>query len=124
MPKKMLDYFAELAEGFSDRVSQDLCFFAKHAKRTTITAEDVRLCARNNPSVTDILDVYARDHLQHSSEGERGPAPVSHSTIGISQKRHEVGGGHGAATPSVAQHPTSTPRAGLSVLRLFWGLLP
>ena len=42
---------ASLVGQYVEVVAKDLESFAKHAKRTTIAADDVRLCARRMPDM-------------------------------------------------------------------------
>jgi len=49
---------AELLLRHSSHVASDLKHFAKHAKRSTVTVDDVRLLARNNPSMLAALDSF------------------------------------------------------------------
>jgi len=58
----LVDYVTELAEGFADRLMFDMCSFAKHAKRNTVSTDDVRLCARNNEAMMDALNAFERDN--------------------------------------------------------------
>ena len=50
---------ASLVGQYVEVVAKDLESFAKHAKRTTIAADDVRLCARRMP------DMVGDSHRQY-----------------------------------------------------------
>ena len=52
---KIVDFVAALAENYAAQLTGDVCSFAKHARRSTVTPDDVRLCARNNESIADAL---------------------------------------------------------------------
>lgn len=45
----------ELTMRQAEMLSHDLECFSQHAKRTTVTVDDVVLCARRNPSLQDHL---------------------------------------------------------------------
>ncbi|CAG2065840.1 unnamed protein product, partial [Timema podura] len=51
LDKEALDLIAELVWKKLRTLSQDLEHFAKHSKRTTVTAEDVKLSLRRLPTL-------------------------------------------------------------------------
>eukprot|EP00960_Hanusia_phi_P070917 767428-Hanusia_phi.AAC.2 len=74
VPAEVIKYVMELTEGYMDEIgrgilspsincpndvtSTDMIMFAKHAKRSVVQIEDVRLCARRNPSLTERIDSF------------------------------------------------------------------
>jgi histone H3/H4 len=59
VPARLVEIFVELAETYADRVVADVCHFAKHARRTTVAAEDVLLCVRHSETATEALNAVA-----------------------------------------------------------------
>ncbi|KJE95601.1 hypothetical protein CAOG_06037 [Capsaspora owczarzaki ATCC 30864] len=59
--KQFLAALAELTYGKCGSLASDLESFAKHAKRSTIQVEDVKLCARKNPSLAKLVAEKATD---------------------------------------------------------------
>eukprot|EP00961_Rhodomonas_salina_P264270 3571804-Rhodomonas_salina.1 len=62
--KQLVGCIHELALDFCETLQSDMEQFAKHAKRTTVGIDDVRLCARRNPKLLQLLDDFARAHLK------------------------------------------------------------
>ncbi|XP_021927434.1 centromere protein S-like isoform X1 [Zootermopsis nevadensis] len=54
LEKDVINLIGELIWKKMRVISQDLEHFAKHAKRTTINAEDVKLLTRRNPSLVNL----------------------------------------------------------------------
>lgn len=52
-------------------LATDLEAFAKHAKRSTINAADVRLCARRNPSLVSRWEMEEEEGESEKEEGGR-----------------------------------------------------
>ncbi|KDR15492.1 centromere protein S-like isoform X2 [Zootermopsis nevadensis] len=68
LEKDVINLIGELIWKKMRVISQDLEHFAKHAKRTTINAEDVKLLTRRNPSlratVCEMADKAAKKKRQ------------------------------------------------------------
>ena len=54
--KASVAVLSELFQGLAESTAVDLEAFAKHAKRTVIQPDDVKLCARRNESLLEHLD--------------------------------------------------------------------
>lgn len=48
-------------------MAQDLEAFAKHAKRTVVSMEDVKLCARKNDTLHDAISELANTIAEEAS---------------------------------------------------------
>lgn len=62
---------SELVVDKVGRSAEDLEAFAQHAKRTTITSDDVRLLTRRNSELNARLTAVSRDHGGSSAGGKR-----------------------------------------------------
>ncbi|KAI8887405.1 hypothetical protein K501DRAFT_283360 [Backusella circina FSU 941] len=54
---------AEVIQGYIETMAIDLEAFANHAKRVVISMDDVKLCARRNERLSDIMKDMA-DNIQ------------------------------------------------------------
>ncbi|GBG30855.1 CDK5 and ABL1 enzyme substrate 1 [Hondaea fermentalgiana] len=52
-------------------VAEDLFMFATHAKRTAISSDDVKLCARKSPSLLKALEKYETEELGVTQESRK-----------------------------------------------------
>eukprot|EP00238_Polyblepharides_amylifera_P004367 CAMPEP_0196575262 /NCGR_PEP_ID=MMETSP1081-20130531/4780_1 /TAXON_ID=36882 /ORGANISM="Pyramimonas amylifera, Strain CCMP720" /LENGTH=95 /DNA_ID=CAMNT_0041893517 /DNA_START=367 /DNA_END=654 /DNA_ORIENTATION=- len=52
---------ATLTFDYAEVLAEDVLQFAKHAKRSTVTVDDVLLAARRNPSVQGLLAEKAKE---------------------------------------------------------------
>jgi histone H3/H4 len=55
VPPQLVDYVTELAEGYADRLSVDLCSFAKHARRTIVSTGQISVCCVSDVSTGHFL---------------------------------------------------------------------
>lgn len=53
--REVVAILTETAFKQADMLATDLELFAKHAKRSTVSVEDVRLCARRSPSLLQLI---------------------------------------------------------------------
>ncbi|XP_023727199.1 centromere protein S-like isoform X2 [Cryptotermes secundus] len=70
LDKDAVSVIAELVWRKMCVISQDLEHFAKHAKRSTINAEDVKLLARRNPSLRAIVCRMADDAVKKKRQNK------------------------------------------------------
>ncbi|CAH0492822.1 unnamed protein product [Peronospora farinosa] len=59
--KEAMALIADLVYKQSEVMATDLQFFARHANRKIIKSEDVMLCARKHPNLTNLLQKYQRE---------------------------------------------------------------
>ncbi|CAH0479656.1 unnamed protein product [Peronospora belbahrii] len=62
MSKEAMALLADLVY----KQSEELQFFARHANRKIIKSEDVILCARKHPNLTNLLQKYQRETCKSS----------------------------------------------------------
>ncbi|POM73768.1 Apoptosis-inducing TAF9-like domain 1 family protein [Phytophthora palmivora] len=67
MSKESMALLADLVYKQSEVMATELQFFARHANRKIIKTEDVTLCARKHPNLTNLLQKYQRENLNSSS---------------------------------------------------------
>ncbi|KAL0079535.1 kinetochore component CENP-S-domain-containing protein [Phycomyces blakesleeanus] len=58
----------------AESMALDLEAFAKHAKRNTISMDDVKLCARRNPGLSELVTEIADDLTVQPKNKRRGDA--------------------------------------------------
>ncbi len=63
---------ADIAFDHTKLMASDLEMFSKHARRATVNAEDVMLCVRKNPSVSQQLTAYSSSNLVPRKEKAEG----------------------------------------------------
>ncbi|CAH0520997.1 unnamed protein product [Peronospora belbahrii] len=61
MSKEAMALLADLVYKQSEVMATELQFFARHANRKIIKSEDVILCARKHPNLTNLLQKYQRE---------------------------------------------------------------
>ena len=66
--KAFISLLTEVVTESAELFAQDLESFAKHAKRTTITADDVKLLCRRNRSIQEQLE----KHISKNSNEKQG----------------------------------------------------
>ncbi|KAG7398754.1 Centromere protein S [Phytophthora boehmeriae] len=71
MSKEALALLADLVYKQSEVMATELQFFARHANRKMIKPEDVILCARKHPNLTNLLQKYQRENLSSSSTNSK-----------------------------------------------------
>jgi len=64
----------------SETLALDLEQFARHGKRTVISAEDVRLCGRRNEAVVEALDREIEKHKATLADGKSTGASKKQKT--------------------------------------------
>ncbi|KAG6620101.1 Apoptosis-inducing TAF9-like domain 1 family protein [Phytophthora cinnamomi] len=67
MSKEAMALLADLVYKQSEVMATELQFFARHANRKIIKTEDVTLCARKHPNLTNMLLKYQRETLNSTS---------------------------------------------------------
>ncbi|OWY99378.1 hypothetical protein PHMEG_00029623 [Phytophthora megakarya] len=67
MSKEAMGLLADLVYKQSEVMATELQFFARHANRKIIKTEDVTLCARKHPNLTNLLQKYQRENLNSTS---------------------------------------------------------
>ncbi|CAI5724043.1 unnamed protein product [Peronospora effusa] len=65
--KEAMALIADLVYKQSEVMATELQFFARHANRKIIKSEDVMLCARKHPNLTNLLQKYQRETLTSTS---------------------------------------------------------
>jgi Histones H3 and H4 len=63
--KAFIALLTEVVTESAELFAQDLECFAKHAKRTTVTADDVKLLCRRNRSIQEHLEKYLSNNEKH-----------------------------------------------------------
>ncbi|KAK7874042.1 hypothetical protein R5R35_004593 [Gryllus longicercus] len=61
MEKAATDLISELIWKKAKRIAEDLELFAKHAKRSTINADDIKLLVRHNEKLKEDLSKLAEE---------------------------------------------------------------
>ncbi|KAE9140368.1 hypothetical protein PF010_g240 [Phytophthora fragariae] len=69
MSKEAMALLADLVYKQSEVMATELQFFARHANRKIIKTEDVTLCARKHPNLTNLLLKYQRETLNSTATG-------------------------------------------------------
>ncbi|KAH7052878.1 kinetochore component CENP-S-domain-containing protein [Linnemannia elongata] len=67
---QLIASLAEIVFAQAETLGKDLEMFAKHAKRSTVNVDDVKLAARRNSSLYELMAAEA-DILQQRSKGAR-----------------------------------------------------
>ncbi|KAF2900458.1 hypothetical protein ILUMI_05728 [Ignelater luminosus] len=78
-----LDVIAELAWRKIQSFSTDLESFQKHAKRSTITADDVKLLVRKNDSLKELVEEKAKEISRLKAEVKIGKRKRKGSTSSV-----------------------------------------
>jgi len=84
------------------RSAQDLEAFAQHAKRTTITSDDVKLLTRRNPELNARVTALAREQGSGASGARKtgGGSGPGGGGGGARRKARDEAGGEQSARPS------------------------
>jgi len=88
---------AELTRDKNQRAAQDLEAFAQHAKRSNITAEDVKLLTRRNPQLNSVLVSLQR---AQSTKTKAGHSTKTTKTKVKSRDETQGGGAGGSGVTS------------------------
>jgi hypothetical protein len=75
----MLFCLAELTLGMLERMGMDLEAFSNHAKRKTVSVEDVLLCARRNPQLLELMQNKLQE-IQSSAAHAESESTSAHSS--------------------------------------------
>ncbi|KAH7477164.1 hypothetical protein PRIC1_001184 [Phytophthora ramorum] len=67
MSKESMALLADLVYKQAEVMATELQFFARHANRKIIKTEDVTLCARKHPNLTNLLQKFQRENLNSTS---------------------------------------------------------
>jgi len=66
--KQTVAVLTEFIYDYAENLGSDLESFAKHAKRTTVSQEDVKLCARKNEALQQSVNGYANKLVEVSGQ--------------------------------------------------------
>eukprot|EP00300_Choanocystis_sp_HF-7_P006538 c14766_g1_i1.p1 GENE.c14766_g1_i1~~c14766_g1_i1.p1 ORF type:complete len:253 (-),score=55.58 c14766_g1_i1:22-669(-) len=86
--RKCVPLLADLVHGFAFVHAKDLLAFKKHSKRTTVSGEDVKLCARHDPALVKQLNEKSSE-TEPKPKRHKGPPKPAFGVVEIDSSEDE-----------------------------------